>query len=668
MLAVGQARNADLEHKLLTRNSNFGAERATQPVAASRDALAITLRVTAMLGMILASWGLMHHYKGLGYDAQLYAFQALAKLQPVLNDDLFLLHASQDRYTIFSGFYAFFIEIFGLSNAAQILWGAFTITLLASGWYIIDRLISRRVAWLCVLLLVITLGHYGAYSVIHYSEDYLTARTAAESMVALSLALHIGGRRTLALVVSLFAMLFHPIMALPGLLMLICLSLPLRTCVVAATLGTLAILLAAIATRIFPAVSNLLTVIDSAWLYVVQERAQYLLLDLWSAPDWRLNARPFVSLSITYAAVSDPRVRRLCASAILIGAVGLAIAAIASFISPLAIVVQAQTWRLVWLTTFVSILFLAPTILSVWRDEKCGLLCALLLVMAWTYPILDNLLCALFALALWAARERLPQRSAVQLRWLAIVILIIDVVWMLGNGWTISSSPFDTGHDPLLLQTIKNFLGLQLPMFLLAWAAWSYVDRQRSPFSLAITCVVLAGSLYFILPASFKPADLLSVSSGPEEFADWQARIPEASSVAVITEDSSSFFVWFGLHRTNFLSEAQSAGVVFSRDTALEVARRSEILAPLMDPNWKILSSINEFERNPRKPSKPHVRPLTSQALVALCQEPLLGFVIAKEDVGFGSVRHTKPGAWKNWSLYDCRYVRSHEAQHATAS
>ena len=90
--------------------------------------------------LILACWSLMHRYQGLGYDAQLYAFQALAQIHPALKLDLFLQHSSQDRYSLFSPFYATFIRLWGLEHAALVLTIFFKACLLTAAWHIIRRL------------------------------------------------------------------------------------------------------------------------------------------------------------------------------------------------------------------------------------------------------------------------------------------------------------------------------------------------------------------------------------------------------------------------------------------------------------------------------------------------------------------------------------------------
>jgi hypothetical protein len=94
----------------------------------------------------------------------------------------------------------------------------------------------------------------------------------------------------------------------------------------------------------------------------------------------------------------------------------------------------------------------------------------------------------------------------------------------------------------------------------------------------------------------------------------------------------------------------------------MEIRRRSEVLLPVSEPDWKILSQITEEREN----RKNHVatrdlspRPLTAASLVAVCSDPQLGFVIAKEDVGFDPLRHLHVGDWRNWNLYDCERVRA---------
>jgi hypothetical protein len=134
--------------------------------------------------------------------------------------------------------------------------------------------------------------------------------------------------------------------------------------------------------------------------------------------------------------------------------------------------------------------------------------------------------------------------------------------------------------------------------------------------------------------------------------------------VLLIPTRKSASFTWFTLERPNYLSVDQSAGVVFSRATSLEVRRRSEVLLPLGELDWKILTSITQKKSTESKAastaaSTSTVTPLSIKILVSVCSDPELGFVIAKENVGFDPLQHTHSGSFKNWNLYDCRRVRS---------
>ncbi len=133
---------------------------------------------------------------------------------------------------------------------------------------------------------------------------------------------------------------------------------------------------------------------------------------------------------------------------------------------------------------------------------------------------------------------------------------------------------------------------------------------------------------------------------------------PPTSTVLVTPAHDVGGFVWFALQRPNYLALDQSAGVVFSRATALEVRRRSEILLPLMDPGWKILTHLRARSGSAQEKVET-ARPLTAQRLISVCADPQLGFVISPEKVGFDPLPHEDADTWNGWNLYDCQKVRS---------
>lgn len=613
----------------------------------------------ALTLMLVALWVLTHRYQGFARDGELYAVQALARIHPVLGSDLYLQNTSQDQYTFFSHIYALFIRIFGLQNAELLLFVLCTVWFLGAAWTVARTLSNRDVAWLTVALLIITIGHYGAYGIFHYSEDYLTARSLAEAMVVTSLACHFRGWRRLGLLVAIGALFIHPLMALPGVLLLICLWLPVRQAVIGFAAGIFATLSIAITALIAPATTHFFAVLDPVWLDVVRERSQFLFLKYWTTQDWELNARPFVCLTVTALAINDARIRKLCVASMLVGASGLTVALIASVIGPVAILLQGQAWRWVWVAGFVSALLLVPTVLRVWRDEKCGPICSVLLVMGWTCSIVNGLACTEAALILWLARAHISDRAAQYLKWAAAAASALIVAWALGNSWTFAWSPSgETGRESLPVARIREIFALGIPAVLLVGIFWHWIRSNRSMLVATLASAAFLSVSAFILPGSFKQLGTVGTPAEIAEFADWRSAIPPMSNVLIVPTRKSASFAWFTLGRASYLSVDQSSGVVFSRATALEIRRRSEVLRPMADPDWEILTQITEKTSGKRRDGSSS-RPFSTKTLIGVCGDPQLGFVVAKESVGFDPIRHTHIGNWKDWNLYDCRRVRS---------
>ncbi len=244
--------------------------------------------------MLVTLWLLIRGYQGLVGDGQIYAFQALARLWPQLANDLYLQNTSQDQFTVFSPIYSWFIGFLGLEQAARALTVLSTVWFLAAAWSFARAVTSRDGAWLAVAFLLIVAGNYGGSDVFRLSEPFLTARLPAEALVVTALACHVWGMKRLGLFLAVVALFVHPLMALPGLLLLIFLWLPIRIGVFGAIMCVFGALgIAAIGT-LAPSVAPMNGVMDADWLEVVRERSQFLFLQLWSVRDWDVNARAFI--------------------------------------------------------------------------------------------------------------------------------------------------------------------------------------------------------------------------------------------------------------------------------------------------------------------------------------------------------------------------------------
>jgi hypothetical protein len=606
----------------------------------------------AFTAMLVPIWLLMHGYQGLIGDAQLYAFQAIARIHPQLTRDLYLQNTSQDQFTIFSPFYAFFIAHLGLEGAARFLTVAFTVWLYAAAWSLVRAFTDRANAFLVVAFLMIVSGDYGASGVFRLFEHYLTARLPAEAMIITALVCHFRGARLFGLLLAATAMFVHPLIALPGCLLLICLNLPLRAAVVAAVAGLLAILAMAVAATNIAALGRVITIMDSEWLGVVRERSQFLLLQLWSLHDWSINAQPFMSLLLTYLVIRDAAIRKLCSSVVLIGLAGLALALIGSLVGPIAVLLQGQPWRWVWLVIFVSALLTPLTAHKMWREDPCGPICVLLLVFSWSLSAVDGTACASLAVLIWQARRYINDHAGRYVQWLAYLLATAALIWISVHVFKIVTSK---AASTFLTRT-HDIFDLRITMIIIAGLAWWVFQNPRTWWQPALCSItlLLAGTL--LIPSAFHERRTLEAATDLQEFADWTRVIPATSTVLVAPSQDVGAFVWFTLQRPNYLSLDQSAGVIFSRSTSLEIERRSQVLLPLMDPDWKILTRNRAIHAG--MPKADGKRPLTAEILVQVCKDPKLGFVISPEKIGVSAVVHQQNGAWKDWNLYDCRNVR----------
>jgi hypothetical protein len=619
---------------------------------------------TLSLALMLATlWLLVRGYQGLTGDAQIYAFQALARIHAQLAVDLYLQNTSQDRFTIFSPLYAWFIGRLGVEQAARLLTVLFTVWLITAAWSLARTVLGRDAAWLAAACLLIVAGDYGGAGVFQVLEPYLTARLPAEAMIVSALACHVRGMWRLGLALAIAAMFVHPLMALPGCLLLICLRLPARVSVTGAIAGVLAVLAISVAATALPAAAQAVTLMDAPWLQVVQERSQFLFLQLWSVHDCEINARPFIYLGFMTIVFQDIKVRKLCAAAALVGAVGLAVALISGAIGPVAMLVQGQAWRWVWVVVFIGALLLPATALQVWRDPKCGPLCALLLVCGWSVSAFGTV-CISLALALWVLRPNFGAGAAPYCRWTAVALGAAIVAWMATEIWGIvSRPPLAAGNLAMSAAHLREIFGLRAPAALSAALLWWGIRASRFRWMPLASCVALLAVSVLVLPAAFRQARSLGSAADRNEFADWAKAIPPTGTVLVAPARDVGAFVWFTLLRPNYLAVDQSAGVVFSRATALEILRRSQLLLPLMDPNWRILTSLRAGAAERKRKLDAAARPLTAQKLIEVCSDAQLGFVISPENVGFDPLRHERVGAWKDWNLYDCRQVRSDKRQ-----
>lgn len=611
------------------------------------------MMAAALALLLILLWSTTHHYLGLAGDARLYAVQALAKSQPGLLNDLYLRNNSQDAYTIFSSGYANLIEILGLRPAALALTLLFKAWLFAAAWALTQRLSDGYCAIIAVALLIVTSGEYGAFGVFHYAEDWLTARSLAEALVVTALACTVYGWRYLGLLIACGALFIHPLLAFPGLLLIICLQLTLRLAILGAIAGMVLALAVSSAALWWPHAGHMIFIMDARWLEVVRERSQFLFLQLWRARDWSVSARPLLALFICWLVTRDSRIRSLCQASMLVGATGLVVGLVAGLVGPVGLLLQGQAWRWVWIAGFVSVLLVASTIKDLLHSEKVGPLCGVLMLSAWTFSAMAGTACLAVALIIWVTQGRLrivPMRA---LTYVAGVIALGLLAWGLKVLCTSGGAELN-GSVGLLSALGVESAGVRFLCAVVAGVFAYWIRANRSLAALSLGAGTLFAASAYCLPHALAERNLEGSQEEISRFSDWRQAIPPNANVFVAPAQSSAAFAWFTLERPSYLTADQSSGVVFSRETALEVRRRSQNLLPLMDPDWKYLSNMQSTHAAKR----PMMRSVTRNRIIGVCGDPQMDFVVTAIDVGVESRRHSRPDGGGSWYLYDCKAMR----------
>lgn len=603
-----------------------------------------TLGLTVVLVLWGITWMLSHGYQGIVHDARLYTLQALAHGSPAsLSNDVFLHFGSQDRYTIFSPLYAALGQLFGTERAASLLTLVQQLALLAGAWLVARQITSAPLALLGVSVLMAMPGDYGPERILKCIEPFLTPRMAAEALVLASLAAALNARRLLACGLLAAAVLFHPIMAAAGIAALFCLYFAIpqpSKAVLWVVVGTVLLVTLAYAA---PAIIG--GRFDPAWLALIKNRSPYLFLSDWKLDDWSKVIVTLATLVVGAFTLPNGRSHSLSRAALMTTVGGLGLTLIACDLLHLVVLTQLQPWRCQWLGTIIGALVLPPILNHRWQSGTAGRATALLLVAAWIFGLGVYAVAAAAAAVLsMAIAGRLTAREARLVYWGAIGMLLIAIVWRVATNLEFTEVYFLEPSTPLWLRKAMSLWhDGTTPMALIAWTGWLSRSETGRPGLTVLAAVTVAGFIVLV-PSTWArwttrefPPQLVA------QYADWRRIIPSGANVFW---GESPVATWLLLDRPSYLSAIQTAGMVFSRDAAMEMERRADALASVLPPplflNWNTGASSLR---------------LSSQQLLDICRLAAFDFLVTPADL------HVPPAAFipgksgpasKGMRLYHC--------------
>lgn len=559
-----------------------------------------------------ACWLVAHPHMGVWHDARLYAIDALARLNPgVFDRDLFLMNGSQGQFTVFPHIFAKLIGLAGLEHAALIVALAGKLLWLAALFLLARAMMPRPTLWLLGIVLVMGYpAFYDGHRLFSYGESFATPRIFAEAFTLLALAAWLKAYRLAALILTVIAGVLHPLMALPGgvLLTLMYFKSTRHGFAVLAAFAIFAMGVASLlATGLY---GRLFEVFDPDWFDVVVLRNSYVFLDQWSAVAFGRVLFLCVVLGLM-ARESGSRLQPLARALLVATIVLMAVSWLGAGLWKNVLLTQLQLWRVLWLAQIVALLMLAELLPRLWKAGYPG-------------RVLAACLTSAFLLDTWAA-------GAATLGGLLLRTLLVRAdgridthrgLWR-ALPWAIvlpclfahfASLPYWFATNEL---SWRKLLGDRVGLIAILGGLYlAQIKWGRRMPSLGIGA---AAGLF--LAAIFVWAEV-GEHKGPEWQAVYQQLRKDIPPGAVVVAAMSGGVeaTWFELGRASYASQAQSVGALFNRKTALAGGRRLELLHEAGFPD-------SQVEWGAGRDVQPH--PLTQVSIMRLCQDPDLDYVLA---------------------------------------
>jgi hypothetical protein len=527
--------------------------------------------------LVLTVYAWAHPYSGVVHDARLYMGQALQRSGLAdLAADPFFAFGSQDRFTVFSGLLGAVVPLFGVSWTALIATALGAAAFLMAAHLCVRSMAGTRAAWCATLIVAALPGRYSALG-IPLLEPYATPRSWACALVLATLIAALKRRHLVVVAALLGATLLHPLMALAGIAWIAVSFLAPRIVLTLGVAATVAMLGAAAVG--VPVLDQLFVLIDDEWRSLLVDRSPYLYLLHWDDPAWSGNIGSAAMCAIAPFVIAtqlEGMPRRVFLAGAGVSLTGVLISLAGGDWLQSALVIQLQPWRALWIGSFLTLAGTGMLLARVFEVRTAGAVVVLmgvsagLLLQSSASPIPVILAGILVA----ALRRYLGERTS---RWAlaaSVAVLIQAIVWC-------------------ALERPNHALAREIGLE----PASSYPLICRDPFVWMIGSLTAYYAVIVRQVRTLHVALALSLVAGLAlALRDWRdaterdvARVHRYANVeelvAALPQDGSVYWdgdlmtPWFELGYPSYVSVAQTAGIVFNRATAVELARRTSLVA-----------------------------------------------------------------------------------------
>ncbi|MBI1832826.1 MAG: hypothetical protein HYR84_15405, partial [Planctomycetes bacterium] len=638
-------------------------------VSAAEAIRALADRPGTLFLLLLAMNAVARPCSATSHDARLYSLQAMNQAQDgVFADDVFLRYGSQDQFTLFAHVIGPLVGLVGVRPAFFGLYLVFNTLFIYSLFRLIRALVDDSlIATISLFYLVTAPLNYGGADIFTVHEQFFTPRLIGTTLTlfALERLLRHGFVSAFALLAA--GALFHPLMVFGGMMIwagyVASTFLPLRvffTIAIASLLGfTMVLSIPTVGACLFGT-------LDDDWHRLIRVAVGYNYPDTWAVKDWTNVA---VSFAVPTAAClslypDDADRQRFFAIAILAGVVGL-LTTVAASMLPYALLFQGQPYRVLWILRVVQVP-LAFLLIARWSESESVLKQCASLALVGFFCVTHYIPIELGIFAIMVPLSIFASRMNDESWWYggARGFVVAAIAWMLYR-WCFFAAQrdviarfFDLGEWVMFDLVGPAFLIVGLCVTACYWNAAPSLAGLRWTSALIALGIPLGLFATEVSPAFRQHhtrlgSDIAFVSDFIRDHHPADGRRP-----AVYCVCNRPDLLWIDGRTTSYFSIIQTAGVMFHRDTAMEIDRRAQVVAKfemaqqraemLYPDEGKKVGMANLFKIDFDCPAP------TRDDLIRLCRDPGLDYV---------AIPHEFPGLHSASNgrifVYECYKVRT---------
>ena len=630
---------------------------------------------TLLLCVVLTVNGIAAPYLGYYHDARLYAAQTAERAHPgSFASDLYLLHGSQDRYSVFSsvmapiavcvGLRASFFLVYLISKAF-FFWAAirFVNALVGNG----------MVVTLALLFLAIAPVGFGGNGVFHVNESFLTPRIAASGLVLWGLERLLAGRGVAALTIQALAVVVHPLQGSGGLI-IVGLTWAGRQLSWRRRILTLGLVCCSGLVLLWePVGSRLFGVMDEEWRSVILEVCCFIRPSEWALQDW---ARIVIGTLIVGASATWVfRDLSWYFAVVLLVSIGGLLATTIGVRSNYLLLVQGSPYRALWLLEVHSIILGFALAARLWHENSplarpLGAALFVVITGEWMndacWPVLVYGAMFVAFTVCFRGLERVARRDDWKDR--ATVWSLVASVGLLGvydlatlaKLFSIVPS-FEVDVHPVLVLLLASKVLFKLPVLFAIVCALPVLGvllrhPLRTSVFLGSVCVGYQAALLAIGETDWYGRKFAAAYRHRHFVESYLAnRAREAGKAPTVYWPVELRCMWFDSCSYSYFNWAQLSGCAFSRGTAMEGKRRAMLVQKFelecvhrsasVDPAWQLACRFYRFGGQ--------FQGARVDDLWKLCDDEILDYVILEHE--FDHLACASDGRY--W-IYDCKQLR----------